>query len=82
MCSCYIVDQLHDKNCLTYTGTAEQTDLTTLCIRADQVNDLDTCFQDLCCRCLLFVRRSRTMDRPAFFFASEQVYYLQDLLTG
>ncbi len=29
-----LLDQLLDQNCFTYTGTTEQTDLTTLCIRA------------------------------------------------
>ena len=66
MCSCYIVDQLHDKNCFSYTCTTEKTDLTTLCIRTDQVNNLDSCLQNLCCRHLFFIRRSLTMDRPAF----------------
>ena len=36
-----------NKNCFTYTCTAEQTDFTTLCVGADQVNDLDTGLEDL-----------------------------------
>ena len=40
---CDITDQLLDQYGLTYTGTTEQTDLTTLLIRAEQVNDLNTC---------------------------------------
>ena len=60
-----VVDQLHNKNRLSYAGTAEQTDLTALCVRTDQVYYLDTCLQDFCSRHLLFIGRSRTMDSPA-----------------
>ena len=42
MLGCDIADQLLDQYRLTYTGATEQTDLTTLCIRSKQVNDLDT----------------------------------------
>ena len=41
-----IVNQLHDKHCLTYTGATEQTDLTTLAEGLDQVDDLDTGIED------------------------------------
>lgn len=51
----------------SYTCTTEKTDLTNLLhMIADQVNDLNSCLQDLCCRHLFFIRRSLTMDRPAF----------------
>ena len=60
-----VVDQLHNKNRLSYAGAAEQTDLTALCVRTDQVYYLDTCLQDFCSRHLLFIGRSRTMDSPA-----------------
>ena len=43
-----ICDKLLNQYCLTNTGTTEQTDLTTLLIRAKQVNDLNTGFQNLC----------------------------------
>ena len=43
MLGCDVTDQLLDQYGLTYTGTTEQTDLTTLLIRAKQVNDLNTC---------------------------------------
>ena len=76
MSGSYVVDQLHDKDCFSYTGTTEQTDLTTLCIRANQVYDLDTSLQDLCSRHLLLIRRSRTMNGPAFLcFRSRLVIY-------
>ena len=58
------MDQLHDQNRLTYTCTSEQTDLTALCIRTDQVYDLDTGLEDLRCRSLLLVGRCLTMNRP------------------
>ena len=39
---CDVVDQLLDQYGLTYTGSTEQTDLTTLLVRAEKINDLDT----------------------------------------
>ena len=50
---CDITDQLLDQYGLTYTSTTEQTDLTTLLIRAEQVNDLNTGLQQFCVRRLL-----------------------------
>ena len=50
-----ISDQLLNQDCLTYTGTAEQTDLSTFLVRAEEVNDLDTCLKDLCL-CGLFLK--------------------------
>ena len=40
---CDITDQLLDQYGLTYTGTTEQTDLTTFCVRCQKVDDLDSC---------------------------------------
>ena len=54
-----ITDQFLDQYGLAYSGTAEQTDLTTLLIRAEQVNDLDTGLQQLCVRRLLCEGRCR-----------------------
>ena len=51
-----ILDQLLDQYGLTYAGTTEQTDLTTLGIRRKKVDNLDTCLQDLYNRTLLFER--------------------------
>ena len=42
-----VADQLLDEDGFSYAGTAEQTDLTTLLIRAEQVNNLDAGFQHL-----------------------------------
>ena len=42
MLRCDVVDQLLDQYGLTYTGSTEQTDLTTLLVRAEKINDLDT----------------------------------------
>ena len=50
-----ISDQLLNQDCLTYTGTAKQTDLSTFLVRAEKVNDLDTCLKDLCL-CGLFLK--------------------------
>ena len=54
MLSCDVLNQLLNKNCLTNTGTTEQTDLTTFGIWGKKVDNLDTCFQDLYSRFLLF----------------------------
>ena len=37
-----VVNQLLDQYGFTYTGSTEQTDLTTLLVRAEKINDLDT----------------------------------------
>ena len=37
----HVVNQLHDKHSLADTGTAEQTDLTTLGVGGQKVDDLD-----------------------------------------
>ena len=42
MLGCNVTDQLLDQYSLTYTSTAEQTDLATLLIWAKKVYDLDT----------------------------------------
>ena len=42
-----VVDQLLDQYGFSYSCTSEQTDLSTLLIRAEQVNDLDTGLQHL-----------------------------------
>ena len=67
MLLCDVVDQLLNQDGLAYTCTAEQTDLTALCIGADQVNDLDAGFQNVNRTLLLLIRRSRTMDFPLLF---------------
>ena len=50
-----IGDKLLNQHRLTNTGAAEQTDLTTSLIRAEQVNDLDACLEHFC-RCRLFLK--------------------------
>ena len=59
-----IVDQLLDQYGLTNTGTTEQTDLTTFCIRRKQVDDLDTCLKYLYDRALVFKARRISVDDP------------------
>ena len=63
-----VVDQLLNQNRLTNAGTAEQTNLTTLEVRCDQVNNLDTGFKNLRRSRLLFVARCGTMDRPVILY--------------
>ena len=66
VCRCHVVDQLHDKDCFSNAGTTEQTDFSALGIRADQVNDLDSGFEDLRCRNLFLIGRRIAVDRPFF----------------
>src|SRR4029079_17021845 len=61
-----VIDQLHHDNGLAYSGTAEQTDLSTAQKRLDQVDDLDTRFKHLQLSRLFFERWRVTMDRIAF----------------
>ena len=61
--------------CIRDSGTTEQTDLTTLEVRADQVNDLDTGFQNLCGTLLLLKAGGFPMDRPLFCFNRGAVIY-------
>ena len=61
-----VVDQFHDHNGFAYAGAAEHTDLTALSVGADQVDNLNACFQDFG-GCGQFLKRGgRTMDIPAF----------------
>ena len=59
-----ITDQLLNQHGLTYTGTAEQTDLTTFCIGSQQIDNLDTGLQHLYYRTLLFEGRWISVDDP------------------
>ena len=43
-----VTNQLLNQNGLTYTCSTEQTDLSTLLIRAEQINDLNSGLQYLC----------------------------------
>ena len=61
-----VVNQFHDQYRFANTGTAEQTDFTALCIRCNQVNDLNASFQNFSGSLLLIIRRRIAMNRPAF----------------
>ena len=62
-----VTNQLLDQDGLTYTSTAEQTDLTTLLIRAEQVYDFDTGLKDLSLGGLFLKGRSFSVDRKVLF---------------
>ena len=47
MLGCDISDQLLDQDCLTYTSTAKKSDLSTLLVRTEKVNNFNTSFQQL-----------------------------------
>ena len=54
----YIIDKFHDKHGFSHTGSTEQTNLTALHIRLEQVYDLDTCGKHLLvCGQILKLRR-------------------------
>ena len=61
-----ILDQLLDKDCLTNTGTTEQTNLTTFCIRSKKVDNFNTCLKDLYYRALILECRRLSVDYPFF----------------
>ena len=48
-----ITNQLLDQYGFTYTGTTEKTDFTTLCVRSQQIDNLDTGLKHLCYGTLL-----------------------------
>ena len=64
MLCCNIADKFLNKNCLTNSGTTKQTNLTTLCIRCQKVNYLDTCLKNLFCRILFFKCWRFSVDFP------------------
>ena len=64
-----IMNQLHDKNCLTYAGTAKEADLTAAGIWSNQIYDLDTGLKNLSGSFLLIKFRSWTMNRPELLVA-------------
>ncbi len=69
-----VVDQLHHVYGLAYTRTTEQTDLTTLGERANQVDNLDAGFQQLVSSCLVRVRRRLTVDGVTLFFTDRTTF--------
>src|SRR5690606_27565766 len=63
-----VTDQFHHVYGLADTGATEQTDFTALGERADQVDNLDTGFQQVVTTCLLGIRRCSAVDFPLLFF--------------
>ena len=62
-----IVDQFLNENGFANTGTAEQANLTALCVWAEQVDHFDTGDQDFSFRRLIDKVRRRRVDRRAQF---------------
>ena len=58
-----VVDQFHDENCFTNTRTAEQTNLTTLRVRREKVDNLNACHEDFRFSCLIFELWCLAVDR-------------------
>ena len=63
-----VTDQLLNQHGFTYTGATEQTDLTTLGIRCQKVDNLDTSLQHLYYRALIFKCWRFSVNTPVFFF--------------
>ncbi|GFI53389.1 hypothetical protein IMSAGC021_01706 [Muribaculaceae bacterium] len=62
-----VVDELHDEHCLAHTGATEQTDLTTLAVGFEKVDDLDAGEENFGADCQIVEFRRRLMDRAEFF---------------
>ena len=60
-----VVNQLHDHDSLADSGTTEKSNLTSLGIRSQQVDDLDAGHQNLLGLALLGEERGRAMDRSS-----------------
>ena len=63
-----VTDQFHHVYGLADTGATEQTNLTTLGERADQVDNLDAGFQQVVAACLFSEGRRFTVDTATLFF--------------
>ena len=59
-----VVNQLLNQNGFAYAGAAEQADFTTLCVGADQVDNLNAGFQNFGSGLLLLVGGSGAVDGP------------------
>ncbi len=63
-----VTDQFHHVYGLADAGTTEQTNLTTLGERANQVDNLDAGFQQVVAACLVSEGRCVAVNTPALFF--------------
>ena len=66
MLSRNVADQLLNEDGFSDTGTAEQTDLSALCIRCDQINNLNSGLQNFLYRALIRKLRRLAVNFPAF----------------
>ena len=66
MLCCNVTDQFLNQHGLTYTGTTEQTNLTTFCIRSKKVDNFNTCLKDLYYRALILECRRLSVNYPFF----------------
>ena len=62
-----VVDQLHDDNGFTDTGTPEESDFTPFGVRREEVNDFDPGLEDFGFGALLFEGRRIAVNRPVLF---------------
>ena len=63
-----IGDQFLNQNGLSYTGTSEKSDFSTLLIRTQKIDNLDTGFQHLCLSRLFFKCRRLSVNWMIFFY--------------
>ena len=64
---CNVVDQLLDEHGLTYSGSTEETDLSSLEIRLEKIDDLDTCEEHLLRGSQVLELRRLPVDRECAF---------------
>ncbi|CRM87626.1 hypothetical protein [Pseudomonas sp. 22 E 5] len=83
-----VTDQFHHVYGFAYTGTTEQTDFTAFGERANQVDNLDTGFEQIVAASLFGKRRCWTVNAPALFgvdrasFVNRVAQYVHDPAQG
>mmetsp|Transcript_46916 Transcript_46916/g.69412 ORF Transcript_46916/g.69412 Transcript_46916/m.69412 type:complete len:203 (+) Transcript_46916:999-1607(+) len=61
-----VVNQLHDHNSLTNTGSTEETNLSSLRVRRKQIYNFDSSYKNILCLSLLGKGRGRSVKRSKF----------------
>ena len=78
MCLGNIINKFHHVHSLTDTGTAKQANLATFGKRTDQIDDLDTRFQQFGRRTQFGKFRGLAMNAP-FFFCFDRTFFINGL---
>jgi len=62
-----IPDELHNDNCFAHSGSAEKACFSSLCKRSNQIDNLDSRFEDFGCTCKLFKTGRLAVDGSSGF---------------